>query len=222
MQVTVSPPSVQELTATVEDAKLALEGIHIDSAVMYEAAGEELRAIVTKKKALEEKRMTITRPLDDAKKAVMDLFRGPIAALEAVEGGIKSKMLTYRREQEAKAAEERRRAEEEAAKLRRLAEAAAQTDDTEKAVELTLAAEVTAAVTTFVPRAAGVSSRKQWVAEVTDLAAFLSCVATHPQYHSLVSIEVGKLNALARAQDGRLEIDGVRTEQRESMSARRA
>lgn len=95
------------------------ESFAITSAEDYSLAAEELRAANAKLKALEERRLTITRPMDAAKKAVMDLFAGPTAALEKAVGIYKRSMLAYTAEQERIAAEAKRKAEEEAAAERR-------------------------------------------------------------------------------------------------------
>jgi hypothetical protein len=63
--------------------------------------------------------------MDDAKKAVMDLFRGPLDLLGQAEAALKGKMLEYTREVQRRAAEERQRAEAAAqAERQRIAEEA--------------------------------------------------------------------------------------------------
>lgn len=76
------------------------EGIVISSSSMYALASDELKAIKTRYKELEEKRVAITRPMDLAKKLVMDLFRQPLANLAEAETFLKNGMLTYANEQE--------------------------------------------------------------------------------------------------------------------------
>lgn len=56
-------------------------------------------------KELTARRMTITRPIDAAKAAVMDLFRSPIALLERVRGDTDRKILRYEQDLRRKAAE---------------------------------------------------------------------------------------------------------------------
>ena len=53
---------------------MVAKSYEIDSSVMYEAAADELRTIKTKQKDLEAARKKITKPLDDAKKAVQEMF----------------------------------------------------------------------------------------------------------------------------------------------------
>jgi len=112
----------------------------------YDMAGTLLQKIKGRAKTIEEKRKEITKPLDAAKKAVMDLFRGPLITLAAAESTVKRSMITFEIEQEkirkdqeeklqrqAKAEEDRkkkvleeqaRKKEEEARKLREGAEKA--------------------------------------------------------------------------------------------------
>lgn len=75
--------------------------IIIESSDMYSLAADELRTIKARAKELDEKRKSITVPLDNAKKAVMELFRKPIELLTEAEGVLKRGMLTYSEEQEA-------------------------------------------------------------------------------------------------------------------------
>lgn len=104
---TLIPAGAQQAaTTTASQAQQALElaeAYTVDSAEMYALAGEELRTIATKKAKLEETRMGITRPMDAAKKAVMDLFRGPLEVLEKAEGVLRHSMLTFKRAEDEKA-----------------------------------------------------------------------------------------------------------------------
>lgn len=115
----IALPDETQLNAGANAALRMAQSFTITSAEEFELAAGELKAIKAKKDALTEKRMAITRPMDAAKAAVMDLFRGPIAALEKAENLFKGAMLTFQSEQERIAAEARRRAEEEAAAERR-------------------------------------------------------------------------------------------------------
>lgn len=111
----------------------------IDSPVMYEAAGNELRNIAANKKAVNELRLSLTRPLDQSKKKIMDLFREPLARIEKAEQLLRSNMLEFRQKEKAKADAERREAERLAAEERRAQEQA-------KAEAEAKAAEAAAAV----------------------------------------------------------------------------
>ena len=54
----------------------------IQSPEMAEAASDDLKAIKAKYKQLDDLRKSITKPFDDAKKGIMDLFRAPLEYLE--------------------------------------------------------------------------------------------------------------------------------------------
>lgn len=106
----------------------------IDSDEMLEAAGDDLRAVKTLQKRVEETRTSITGPLNQAVKAVNDLFRAPAQFLGQAETTLKTSMLTYTTEQERIAAIAQRKAEEEARQEReRLAELQRQQEATARA-----------------------------------------------------------------------------------------
>lgn len=100
----------------------------VSTAEDYEKAGEGLRRIKARAKALDEKRKELTQPLDALKKKWMDFFRGPQETLAQAEATCKKAMIAYqdeqdriRKEAERQAAEaarkERERLEREAARL---------------------------------------------------------------------------------------------------------
>jgi colicin import membrane protein len=95
----------------------------IDSADMLTIAGEDLQKVKALQKSVEETRTSITGPLNQAVKAINDLFRAPKEYLDQAERSLKTAMLGYTDAQEKIAADARRKAEEEARKEReRLAE----------------------------------------------------------------------------------------------------
>ena len=63
----------KEAEKELENAK----GYVIDSQMMFEIASDDLKRIKTLQKQVEEKRTSITGPLNQAVKAVNDLFRSP-------------------------------------------------------------------------------------------------------------------------------------------------
>lgn len=144
---TVPVPAVATEAASAFSAQAAsvlevAEAYTVDSPEMYELAGEELRTIATRKAQLEERRLSITRPMDAAKRAVMDLFAQPLAVLEQAEGLLRKSMLTWKRAEDERARQaqaeaerkererlaeldrQRREAEEEERKAREVAQAA--------------------------------------------------------------------------------------------------
>lgn len=99
----------------------------IDSADMRDLAARELTKIKALQKSVDDQRKAITKPIDVAKKAVMDLFRAPTDYLEQAEVILKGAIQTFdRAEQQKRIAEQA--ALEEAARVERArlaAEAAA-------------------------------------------------------------------------------------------------
>jgi len=147
--ITVAPIDIKEVRAATEETALMLttaEDLVIKTQDDYEGAANVLKIVKGKYKTLEATRKSITSPLNQAKQAVMDIFRKPLAFLSAAETKLKKSMVDYTEEQERirwkqeeklrkqaeaeearkrKALEEQaRKQEEKAAELRRQAEAA--------------------------------------------------------------------------------------------------
>jgi len=139
------------LAGQAQAALTSAKDLIIDSPAMYELAGEELKNIKTLQKTVEEKRTAITGPLNQALKAVNDLFRAPKEYLEQAEQACKRPMVAYTQEQERIAAEARRVAEEQAAAERRRLAA-------EQAEQERLAREAAAAATRALEEAAAAAA----------------------------------------------------------------
>ena len=89
--------------AMADDAKTLLDEAKSFTVVndgQYEVAGGDLKRIKNKMRDLEEMRKNLTRPIDAAKKAVMDFFRKPEEYLRNAESAYKRAMLVYQDEQE--------------------------------------------------------------------------------------------------------------------------
>lgn len=103
----------------------AAQAFVIDSPTMYELAAGDLQKVKSLAKDVEEKRTAITVPLNQALKAVNDLFRAPKEFLATAETALKNAMIAYDREQQRKADEARREAERVAREERQRIEAEA-------------------------------------------------------------------------------------------------
>ena len=125
MQPDLSNPEVRAVTSEAQQLAAFAATLMIVSSADYGTAGGELNRIKAAQKRLDEVRKSITRPIDAAKKAVMDLFRGPEEQLGNAERGIKNAMLGYQQEQERIRREEQRKADEAARKERERIEAQA-------------------------------------------------------------------------------------------------
>jgi chromosome segregation ATPase len=117
-----------------EATSLIPNAIHpIESADDYELYGARIRDLRSAEKKLDEKRKDMTRPLDEAKRTVMDWFRAPIDRLQAARSQYEDRMREWDREQERLRREAQARAEEAARKEReRLAKEAAEREARER------------------------------------------------------------------------------------------
>ena len=187
--------------------------IKITSQLEYETAADVLKKIKSRYKEIEGQRKEITAPLDNAKKAVMDLFRNPLELLEKAEKTVKGLMIGYTEEQERKAREEqrkleelaRKKAEDERKKLEAQKARAKASGKEEKAETIQEKNENIQPV--FVPVIApvietpkGVSYREKWTAKVIDENLI-------PREYLIVNQSA--LDKVAQATKGSIKIAGV-------------
>lgn len=109
--VTYDPSAAIVLATKAQSALSGARDFVIDSPTMLELASEDLRSVKTLQKEVEEKRTSITGPLNQAVKAVNDLFRAPKEYLDQAETTLKRAIGTYTAEQQRLADESRRQAE---------------------------------------------------------------------------------------------------------------
>lgn len=224
--VTVHNPDQAYMARSAASAIALVEAFEVVDASTFELAGEELRGIKRRATELDEKRKSITKPLDDAKKAVMDLFRGPIDLLTKAEGILKAKMLDYQREEQRKAAEQRRLAEEAATaereRLRKEAEALAAEGKHGEAALKEVVADMVAPVATQVEeiKAAGVSTRKTVDFELVDMVQLIEHIARNQELAGLLKTDDVKLRAYVRGLGMATKLPGVRVFEKETLAAR--
>lgn len=229
LQVTVQHPTAAALARGADAALALVESFEVVDDATFEIGGDELKAIKAKASALEDQRKAITKPMDDAKKAVMDLFRGPTELLTKAETILKGKLLAYSQEQARKAAEAQRAAEAAAAAERkRLADEAAKLEAEGRAGEATvqraIAEMVVAAPVTTVaatPKVAGLSTRTTVEFEVVDKLALVKHVAQHPELLALLIEDTTKLRAYVRGLGMDTNLPGVRVFEKASLAASR-
>jgi hypothetical protein len=99
-----SAPSGTDLMTEATTACEAVVAVTINSPMMYELAAVELVDLQAALKKLNDQRFSITRPMDAAKTAVMNLFRMPTDLVESKIKAVKAGMLAYDQEQKKKAA----------------------------------------------------------------------------------------------------------------------
>jgi hypothetical protein len=231
-------PSADSLAVEARQATATVVGITISSDSELQLVVDDLKAIKTRRDALEARRMTITRPLDQAKQAVMDLFRAPLEAMDRAISAGKQACLAYTRERDRRLAKEQaereRAAQAErdrlAAEARALADKAAATADVEQADRLRDMADAVKvqAITTVAPimpaapKMAGTHTAKRWGVEVTDPKALAAAMLRdHPDmFDSCWAPNEAKLRSWATLKDGKLSVDGLRVFQADTMVLR--
>lgn len=133
-----SDPKLLALPTQAEREVDCAKALVIDSPEMADIAADSLGQVSKRRKAIEEQRLALTRPMDEAKRRVMEFFGRALDPLTTAEGLIRGKLSQYHaaerervarelRAQQEAAAQERREREAEAAKARE-AERAAQAE----------------------------------------------------------------------------------------------
>jgi hypothetical protein len=134
-EATAAPPEVAadpKLLALPTQAEREVDcakALVIDSPEMAQIAADSLGQVSKRRKAIEEQRLALTRPMDEAKRRVMEFFGRALDPLTTAEGLIRGKLSQYHaaerervarelRQQQEAAALERRQREEEAARAR--------------------------------------------------------------------------------------------------------
>ncbi len=190
----------------------------------YDSASTILKAVKSRYKELDDQRKEITKPIDEAKKSVMNLFKQPLELLEKTESFLKRKMIDYTEEQERKARAEQKRlqdladkqAAEEKKKLDAKIARALESGKTEKAEELQAKKEevIPMTVPIITPQfetQKGQSFRENWSAIIIDpnLVPREWCVPDEKA-----------LNAFAKSTKGTKQIPGVEFKMEKILSQR--
>lgn len=211
----IKPLNVSDANAFKTKATVLLDQsqkIVIKNQVELETAAAVRVEIKEISKKLDATRKGITVHLDNAKKAVMDLFRPASEKLEAAEKNVNSAILNYTAEQERIRRENeeklrRQAAVEEEKKRKALQERADKAEakgKADKAAELRQQAEEVhveaPVIASNVDKVEGLSFREDWKAKVISINAV-------PREYLVV--DESRLNALARATKGSLVIPGV-------------
>ncbi|MFC3107433.1 hypothetical protein ACFQAT_07940 [Undibacterium arcticum] len=98
---------------------------------------------------------------------------------------------------------------------------AAQSYENIAALELSAVVMTAPAVQTM-SKVSGISTSKTWKARITDKAALLAFIATHPECLDWVDVKMTPLNGMAKALKNNMNIPGVEAYAEETMSARAA
>jgi hypothetical protein len=218
----------QATALTVETTALlaSAEQFEIVTNDQYTSSADLLKQIKGKQTGLDDLRKSITRPLDEAKARIMDLFRPAGNQLIEAERTLKHAMLGFTRQQENIRQQEENRAREladkEAARLQRRADKAREAGKDDKADELET--QALAVPTPIIPsstaRVSGIVQRATWKAEVTDLKALVVAVAAGQAPVTLLLPNMPVLNMQARSLKRELNIPGVRAVSEDVVAAR--
>ncbi len=213
----------EEKAAEAREIMARYENYAVTCQADYERAVDEIRLIKCKARELDDLRKSMTRPLDDAKKRIIDFFRPPMEALSSAENRVKGATVAYQqeearrdREREERLREAQRKEAERLAKLQREAEerariaaeegnAAKAAADARKAEDFAarqaIAESAPVKLAPTVQKVAGARTVKNWKFAIEDAAAIPR------EYMIPDEVKIGKV---VRATAGSLAIPGVR------------
>lgn len=186
----------------------------------------EIKKIKARAKDLENTRKEMTKPLDESRRKIMDLFRAPMELLSQAEYILKHGIARFQQEEERKRREaaeaERKRIEANAA---RRAERAANKGDEERAEEIQREAEMEAmsaqaAIENATTKVAGIGTSKRWKGRVNDPKAFYRAIADGLVPMKAAPLAQGVIDRAAQASGGVLHWPGVTTYQDQTIASR--
>jgi hypothetical protein len=94
----IVPVDVQNKASEIEKFAAAYENYAIETADKFQTAAQDLQAVKSKAKELDAKRKSLTAPLDETRKGIMDFFRRPLEVLANAEAAIKKAMTDFQAE----------------------------------------------------------------------------------------------------------------------------
>lgn len=230
--LSINTPAASTLTGPATALLQEVADMIIDGPAMYQYGADELQSIKRKANALDAQRREITDPLDQAKKRVMDLYRGPLELLAQAESMLKRKMIGYTQQVERERQAEQARLEEIARKEREKIEAQARKAEekgkTEKAETLRAEAQsipVAVVLPSAAPKIAGQSIRKNYSANVRDFGALVCFIAgveklARPDLLGLALPNMPALNAQARSLKMAMQLPGVEAVEEQVLASR--
>lgn len=230
-------PSADALATEARQAAMMVTDLIVSTDTELQLVTDDLRAMKARRDALEERRLSITRPIDQAKAGIMDLFRSPLAMYDAAIEAGKRACITYTSARDRRLREEQAERERVAqAERDRLAAEARALEDQARAAAPEVAAQLVEqaaakqvqAITTVAPilpaaaKVSGAHGRKAWTVDVTDAkAVVLAIIQRHPEmFDKCVGLQTPGLRAWANLVDGKLDLPGMTVSERESMVLR--
>lgn len=231
---------IDALQFTEESARvLEMAGsFTVDSEAALQVADVAQTALKREVSGWEDRRLDITRPLDDLKAAVMNPLRDGVINRKAAIDLYQSKISAYRRELKLQAEADQRKAErilldqrerEEALAQKLEAKAAALKTPARQEALMREASEIRAAAAMMPPSVALAASEPKTVAsnvaeihevkEITDTSAYLRWLADHPEWHCVLNFKVAEHNRLAK-QFHAIGVPGLRFGKRDSFRSK--
>lgn len=223
LTLAVQIPATELLAKEAESARATADFLVVSDETSLQCATDEMNGMNKRLKELDKLRKSITKPIDDAKKRVMEAFRPTTDAYTESIAIIKAGIAQYVNEQEHILAEERAKAEKAAEEERAALEAQAQTAETdeEKAAIAQAAALVTAApVEEKVEKPKGMSTRKVFKVDVLDLSAFLKYAAEHPEVQECIEVKTAALERYVTSTGNSITLPGINVRQETIVSSR--
>lgn len=206
------PAEATRTASEVEKYLAALRKEPIKNHDEYVDAADLLKQVKAKLEEVEEKRLSITRPMDLAKQRIMDIFRPATDGLKKAEAAIKAAMIAWQGEvarlaAEAQAkidADAKAKAEAEKASLEAQAVKLVQAGQIDQAADLVAASEAIepepVQLAVLQPKVVGISTRVMWKHRVKDAKKV-------PREFLIVDEKA--LAAHARSTKGMVPVEGV-------------
>ena len=225
--ITYQHPEQSALSEAADRVLIVAKSFVIDSPDMATIAAEELAKIKGHIKRLDDERKSITKPMDEAKKNVMDIYKPALETFGQAETFLKQAILNFQQEEDRKAriaaAERERIAAAERAKLEVKAEKLEARGKDSSAVRLQAELVSVAPVVTPAPvKLSGTSSRSVWKAKVTDKLALVKYIAENPSWLHLLDVSESAIGAQAKAMKTASPIPGLEFYEEKVLSARAA
>lgn len=224
---TTIPESAMELINSAKTRFSNVLGMVIETIEDYNRAAQTLKDMKSARRDLDAKRKELTKPLDDRKGEIMEVFKEPIGQLDKNASALAKKIQDYADEQERKRkAEEARlaaQARKEQEKLEQRAAKAEEKGQVEKAEVLREQAQTAPTGISLDNgislKGTGVSERENWSGEVTDKKALIKAVAAGKAPLNLLEVNTKVLNQLARSLKSELNYPGVRAVSKKKLAA---
>lgn len=216
------PEEAIKIASEVEFYLAALRKEPIKNHDEYVSAADLLKGIKAKIDQVEEKRLSITRPMDLAKQRIMDFFRIPVDKLKEAERTIKQAMIGWQAEvariakiaQDKIDADAKAKADAEKAALEAQAVKLVQAGQIDQAADLVAASEAIepepVQLAVVQPRIADIRTFETWGYEIID---------ANLVPREFLCIDEKKLGQHARSTKGMVPVAGVRFVSKKGIAA---